>query len=259
MRQLCAGLAICLLLAGCGPPVRSMIYPAPPVAVPSPPPPPLREVLLEARGELVVAWLSEAGTGRPLVLYFHGNGENLETMRQSGLFAEFAGLNVDLLALDYPGYGNSAGSPSEPANVAAAEAALAWAQRERGAQRRIVAGWSLGSAVAVQLAARHRGDIDRLVLMSPWTGLRALARQHYPAFMVAALLHEDYDSLAAASAVDAPALVIHGSADAIIPVAHGEAVAAALGGARFVPIDGAGHNDLLGEPAVWEELGAFVR
>ena len=197
---------------------------------------------------------------RPLVLYFHGNGENLETMRQSGLFAEFAGLGVDLLAVDYPGYGRSAGSPSEAANVAAAEAALDWAKRERGAQRRIAAGWSLGSAVAVQLAARHPADFDRLVLMSPWAGLRTLARQHYPGFMVAALLQEDYDSLAAAAAVRSPALVIHGSADSIIPATHGEAMAAALGaGARFVAIAGAGHNDLLGEPAVWEELRAFLR
>jgi hypothetical protein len=268
--RLAAGCAICLLFAGCGPPVRSLIYPVPPVTVPSPPPEPLREVRLESRGDRVVAWLSEAAARaagpaavsgeRPLVLYFHGNGENLETMRQSGLFAEFAGLDVDLLAVDYPGYGRSAGSPSEAANLAAAEAALDWAKRERGAQRRIAAGWSLGAAVAVQLAARHPADFDRLVLMSPWTGLRTLARRHYPGFMVAALLQEDYDSLAAAAAVRSPALVIHGSDDSIIPAEQGEAMAGALGaGARFVAIAGAGHNDLLGQARVWEELRAFVR
>ena len=254
------GLAL-LLLAGCRPNVRALIYPAPPVPVPSPAPAPLVEVRLEAGGRRLSAWLGSAGAAaRPLVLYFHGNAENLETLRRSGLFAEFERIGADLLAIDYPGYGRSAGSPSEAANLAAAEAALDWAKRERPGQRRTVAGWSLGAAVAIQLAARRPDDVDRLVLMSPWTALGTLAREHYPAFMVAALLREGYDSLAAAPAVRSPTLVIHGAADTIIPPGHGSALASALGGrARLVTVDFAGHNDLLGESQVWEELRAFLR
>src|SRR4051812_11337523 len=73
--------------------VRQLVYPAPPVRVPSPPPPPLRELALTAGGQPVSAWWQPPpATGAPVVLMLHGNGENLETMRQSGVFADFARL-----------------------------------------------------------------------------------------------------------------------------------------------------------------------
>jgi pimeloyl-ACP methyl ester carboxylesterase len=196
---------------------------------------------------------------RPLVLYFHGNAENLETLRRSGLFGDFDRTGADLLALDYPGYGRSAGEPSEAANLAAAEAALAWAVREHPDQPRIVCGWSLGAAVAIQLAARHPEAVDRLILLSPWSTLRALAGEHYPAFLVGALLRERYDSLAAAASIRCPTLVVHGEADTIIPIRHGEALARALGErARFVAMPDAGHNDLLAEAGTWSEIREFL-
>lgn len=248
------------LLYGCG--VRALIYPAPQVRVPSPAPAPLVEVSLDSGKGRISAWLSEASgpEPRPLVLYFHGNAENLETLRLSGLFAEFARIGADVLAVDYPGYGRSDGEPSEAANLAAAEAGLDWAKRERSGRKLVVCGWSLGSAVAIQLAASHPADVDRLVLMSPWSSLRDVARLHYPAFMVGALLSERYDSLAAAPGVRAPTLVVHGEDDAIIPVTQGESLARALGGrAHFVQVPGAGHNDLLGGPPTWRHLADFLR
>jgi pimeloyl-ACP methyl ester carboxylesterase len=249
---------LAILLYGCG--VRSMIYPVPPVAVPSPAPGPLTEVPLDSEAGRLGAWfLGQRPAERPLVVYFHGNAENLETLRQSGLFAAFDRLGADVLAIDYPGYGRSAGEPSETANLAAAETALAWATRDHRGRPVVVAGWSLGAAVAIQLAARHPESVDRLILLSAWSTLRALAGEHYPAFMVGALLRERYDSLAAAASIRCPTLVVHGEADTIIPARQGEALARALGErARFVALPGAGHNDLLGEPAAWSQIRAFL-
>ena len=70
--------------------VRQMLYPAPPVPVPSPPPAPLTEVVLELpAGERAVAWAADhSDPAAPAVVFFHGNGENLETVRFSGLFEE---------------------------------------------------------------------------------------------------------------------------------------------------------------------------
>ena len=144
-------------------------------------------------------------------------------------------------------------------NLEAAEAALAWARRAHPEQKLIVCGWSLGAAVAIQLAARHPESVDRLVLLSPWSTLRALAGEHYPAFLVGAMLRERYDSLAAAPSIRCPALVVHGAADTIIPARHGEALARALGPrGGFVALAGAGHNDLLAAPEAWAQIGAFL-
>lgn len=243
--------------------VRQTLYPVPPVEVPSPPPAPLEEVVLEsANGDRVVAWAGGADppAGAPVALFFHGNGENLETMRWAGLFAGLDRLGVAYLAVDYPGYGRSGGSPSEEGLAAAADTALAWARQRHPARPAVACGWSLGAAVAVGLAARHPDEIRALVALSPWTSVPDLAARLFPIPFLRPAIRERYDSAATAPRIRVPALVVHGEDDRIIPVAHGEAVAGALGGAvRWVPVAGAGHNDLLGHPEVWQELERFLR
>lgn len=101
------------LLAMC--PMRSLIYPAPPVAVPASPPSPFEEVHLESsRGDRIHAWHAEGGRENgPAVLLLHGNGENLATMAASGTLEQTRAISGALLAPDYPGYGRSEGRPSE--------------------------------------------------------------------------------------------------------------------------------------------------
>lgn len=241
--------------------VAQMLYPAPRVRV-GRPPRGVEEVTLPGEaGERVVAWAggeSRLPHRRPAALLFHGNGENLETMRQSGLFGEVGRLDAAWLAVDYPGYGRSSGSPSEESLVAAAEAALDWV-RERHPRRPVVAwGWSLGAAVALQLAIRRPDDVSALALLSPWTRLADVATVHFPLPFTERALGGRYDSIAAAPQIRVPAFVCHGVRDRIIPFEQGEKVARALGGTvRWLPIREAGHNDLLAVPKVWAGLRKF--
>lgn len=264
-RRLFAGAAVVVPLIVLGSYFQQALYPAPRVPVPSPPPPPLEEVVLRlADGGTAVGWVDEsaAAPGRPIVLFFHGNGENLETMRMVGLFEDVRRLGAPVLAVDYPGYGRSPGRPSEEGLMATGEAALTWAAA-RWPDRPIVAcGWSLGAAVAVPLAAREEGPGGRvagLAALSPWTSLGEVARVHVPFGIAGLLLRERYDSLEAAARVRVPALVVHGRYDTIIPFDHGRRLAAALPQetTRFVPVE-SGHNDLFAQDVVWRELGAFV-
>ena len=128
-----AGAAWILLLTGCT--VRQLTYPAPPIRVPATPPAPLEAVELATTDEtLISVWHLPADhlpATRPVALFFHGNGENLETMRQTGLFGELAGLDIGFAAVDYPGYGRSGGRPSEESLGLAADAAWPWARRWR--------------------------------------------------------------------------------------------------------------------------------
>ena len=263
-RALWVGTAVALLLGGrwmMDAFVRQSLYPAPPFRVPSPPPAPLVEAPLRVDGRTVSAWWHPpAAADRAAVLVLHGNGENLETMRQAGTFAELAGLGFGVLAIDYPGYGRSEGSPSEAGNVAAAEAAWEWMQANHRGGPRVAMGWSLGAAVAAQLAAgRHRDGVDGLVLLSPWDTLRSVAAMHFPRWLVGLALTERYDTLAAAPRVACPSLVVHGARDTLIPAELGRRVAAALPEPkRWVEVSRAGHNDLLAGPEPWREIAAFV-
>jgi pimeloyl-ACP methyl ester carboxylesterase len=189
----------------------------------------------------------------------HGNGENLETMRQAGLFVDLAKNGAAVLAIDYPGYGRSAGTPSEAANLAAAEAAWEWMLRHRDGNPPVIAGWSLGAAVAAQLAAKRRDDAAGVILLSAWDRLDAVARLHFPGWMVSALLSERYDSAAAAANIAAPALLVHGDDDDIIPIELGRSLYAALPRAKqWVEVAGASHNDLLARPEAWQAIHAFL-
>jgi hypothetical protein len=238
---------------------RQITYPAPLLTVPSPPPAPLREIAFgSGAGEVSAWWLPPRTPAAPVALMLHGNGENLETMRLAGLFEDFAGLGIGVLAIDYPGYGRSKGGPSERALVAAADTAWRWLAETAGNAPPVVVGWSLGAAVAAQVAARHADTVDALVLLSPWDNLHSVASRFFPSFVLG-LLRDRYDSVAAAARVRCPSLVVHGERDEIIPVELGERLFRALPEPKsWVAIAETGHNDLLAHPRTWRAIGDFL-
>ena len=243
---------------------RQMLYPAPPVPVPSPPPPPLEEVWLDLpTGDRVQAWSfvpQDLGAEAPVVVFFHGNGENLETVRWSGLFEELGKLGVAVLASDYPGYGRSTGVSSEEGLNATGDAVLAWARQRYPERPLVIAGWSLGAALAIATAARHPEDVSGLIALSPWTTLREVAVGLFPEFAVKAMLRETYDSRSAAREIRVPALVVHGERDDLIPVGQGKEIASVLAGStKWVPVPRAAHNDLFSAPATWSAIGEFLK
>jgi pimeloyl-ACP methyl ester carboxylesterase len=243
--------------------VRFMTYPAPSVDVPFPPPQPFREIQIHyAAQDSINCWLheNEINTGAPILLIFHGNGENSGTMYLGGLLQQFINLNVHFLAVDYPGYGRSDGKPSEENIIASANAAFRWIEEKYPDNPKIVFGWSLGAAVAIQTCANHTDTIRGLIAVSPWTSLADVAAVHYPRFLVNSLLKEKYNSMEAAKEIKRPALLIHGDRDNIIPFIQGKKVAQAMGSTgRFVPVANAGHNDIFSREIVWNEIASFIQ
>ncbi len=236
---------------------QMMLYPAPRVTVPSPPPGDLVERPLQlADGTEISAWWSAHPAPRATILFLHGNGENLELLRRGGVFEEFHQLGVSVLAIDYPSYGRSGGKPSQDSLVEATVVAFDQLAILQPEVPRLLVGWSLGAAVAVQ-AASHR-PADALVMISAWDTLPELARGHFPAWMLKLVLRHSYDSLTAAAASDCPVLQLHGSHDRLIPIEHGRRLETAFGDrVRFVEV-AAGHNEILGLRQVWDELGSFL-
>jgi pimeloyl-ACP methyl ester carboxylesterase len=190
---------------------------------------------------------ARTGDAAPAVLYFGGNAEAV-TYSLPELDAAFP--THALYLMHYRGYGGSGGRPSEAALVADAHALL---DRVRVAQRGgdiVVVGRSLGSGVAVQLAAGRPRDIGRVVLVTPYDSLVALAARFYPVFPVRWLLRDRYDSARHAPQIDAPTLLIAAEHDEVIPREHAEALAARFraGLATLRVVDGVGHNDISQSP-----------
>ena len=177
------------------------------------------EILLTtADSERIVAWHKPPQGDRPIVLYLHGNGGNL-----SHRVERFRGLTADgigLVAIDYRGYGGSSGRPTEAGLVMDAETAYAFATARYGADRIAIWGESLGTGVAVALAAER--PAGHLVLEAPFTSTVDIAARQYPFLPVRLLMKDQFRSDLRISAVKAPLLILHGGRDPIVPIADGE-------------------------------------
>lgn len=243
--------------------VKSMVYPVPAIPVSSPPAP-YREVALHIDGHTPVdMWVVEPTVSEAsiaTIVFFHGNGENLETVRQSGKFESFRSFGCTAAAIDYPGYGRSGGRPSEKSLAEAADSAVSWVLENLPDKPVILCGWSLGAGVAAGAAKRHNGRIKGVILMSPWTTLEDVASTRFPRFLVRIALRDKYNSVEAVNRITVPVLVLHGTEDRVIPVSQGKTVAShAPSLTKWIPIEGIGHTGLLSHAWVNKELAEFIK
>jgi fermentation-respiration switch protein FrsA (DUF1100 family) len=209
-----------------------------------PPPTGVRDVeLASADGTRIHGWWLPREGAAGAVLYLHGNAGNLS--HRGGAMAEArAALGESVLIIDYPGYGRSDGSPSEAGCYAAADAAYDWLTKEQKIPpgNVIIYGASLGGGVAVDLASRR--DHRALVLVKTFTSMPDVAQGLYPWLPVRWLMRNRYESLAKIKQCKRPVFVAHGTADTLIPFAHGERLhEAANAPKRFLPMHGLDHND----------------
>ena len=199
------------------------------------------EWLERSGGERFRVAVTAAPPGAPCVVVgFVGNGEDL----RSGIHwaAAWRDHGFGAVVVEYPGYGDSEGSPSVESFFEAARVAAERARALAGDRPLVAVGSSLGSFPATYLAAE--GVVSRLLLRAPPTSIAAAGQRSYPFLPVRWLLRHRFDNLALAPDVSCPVLVIHGDQDTIVPVAMGRQLAEAFPNGEFVGAEGYGHNDL---------------
>ncbi len=189
------------------------------------------------------------GASAGAVLYFGGNAEDV-TFSLPDLVSAFPQRSIHLL--HYRGYGGSVGSPSEQALRSDGRALF---DRVAPQHRNIVVvGRSLGTGVAIQLAAER--PVTRLVLVTPFDSLQDLAAQQFPWFPVRWLLTDKYESGRYASRITVPTTLIAAEHDEIIPRESTEQLHRrfAEGRATLHVIPKTGHNTISGDPRYVEML-----
>src|ERR1700761_3505506 len=224
---------------------RAMLFPVPPVGRTAPAAAGLPEaeehVLTTADGEKVIVWHVAAKPGRPVVLFFHGNGDFL-----AGRVNRFRNLVSDgtgLVALSFRGSAGSTGSPSEEGLLKDAAAAYAFTAARYDAGRIVAWGFSLGTGVAVAIASEH--PVAKLILEAPYTSTVDLAASLLPIVPVSLLMRDQFHSDQRISRVTAPLLIMHGEADPVINIRFGERLfAIAHEPKKFVRFPCGGHERL---------------
>jgi fermentation-respiration switch protein FrsA (DUF1100 family) len=224
---------------------RSFLFPVPTATRTTPQaagfPEAEEHVLATADGEKVIVWHVPARPGHPVVLCFHGNGDFL-----AGFFGRFRELIADgtgVIALSYRGYAGSSGQPSERGLLLDAAAAYAFATARYSADKIVVWGFSLGTGVAVAIAAEQ--PVGKLILEAPYTSIADVAASAFPIFPVRLVIKDPFHSDQRIARVSVPLLVMHGVRDATIPIAFGERLfALAHEPKQFVRFPDGGHNDL---------------
>ncbi|WP_128929405.1 alpha/beta hydrolase [Bradyrhizobium guangxiense] len=230
---------------------REMLFPIPTAARTSPDaanyPEAEEHVLTASDGETIIVWHVPAKPGRPVILYFPGNGDFL-----AGRIDRFKAMTADgtgLVALSYRGYAGSSGAPSEQGLLRDAAAAYAFTTARYEAERIVAWGFSLGTGVAVALASEHR--VAKLILEAPYTSTVDVAASSFWFVPVRLLMRDPFHSDRRIARVTVPLLVMHGTIDLAISIVFGERLfALAHEPKQFVRFAGGGHDNLDGFGAI---------
>ncbi|MHB8790977.1 MAG: alpha/beta hydrolase [Desulfobulbaceae bacterium] len=216
-------------------------------------------------GVVIGCRLFTAAKDAPLILFFHGNGETVPDYDDIG--PHYAARQINFLVADYRGYGWSGGSPSVSTMIRDGRtiyrATRQWLEENGYSGKVLVMGRSLGSACAIDLAARYDAEISGLLIESGFAETIPLARTLGIDLAALGLEEKDgFNNLAGIEKVSKPTFILHGQKDTLIPLWQAHRLHAACGARskelQIVP--GADHNTLLAVAGVlyFQEIKRFV-
>lgn len=191
-------------------------------------------------GESLHGWYLPTPEARGTLLFFHGNAGNISHRLDS--LSLFAGLRLNVLIIDYRGYGQSSGQADEQGAYRDAQAAWAWLMAQGQAPDRVlIFGRSLGGAIATDLATRVAAA--GLIVESSFTSVPDRAAELYPFAPVRWLARIQFDSLHKIKSLAMPLLVVHSREDELIPFAHGQRLFDAAPSPKTLLLIAGSHNE----------------
>ncbi len=198
-------------------------------------------------GAAQFAWVIPSGAADvdPWILYLHGNATTIASTVNISHYRLLRDLGLTVVAPEYRGFGGLDGRPTEASLYADARAAYDYVRVTRGIapSRILVYGWSLGSAMAVEMATSE--PFPAVVLEAAPASLADLTQQRYPFFPLRPLMPNRFDSIRRIARVSSPILFLHSPDDEVVPIEQGRQLfAGGRGGNTFVEISG-GHFDAI--------------
>lgn len=215
------------------------------------------EKLTAPDGVNLVLWYAAPAPGRPSLLFFQGNAGTIADRAERLAYYQSRGFGAAFLS--YRGFGGSGGQISEKGLIRDARTAYDWLAARTAPGRIVLVGESLGTGVAVQLAAQlPAGSVGAVVLDAPYASTLGIAEKRFPYLPVALLMKDQFLSINHIASIHAPLLIQHGTADLVVPYTSGQQLfAAAVAPKTFVPLPGRGHEIIFARD-VWQREAQFI-
>ncbi|MGM0365924.1 MAG: alpha/beta hydrolase [Actinomycetota bacterium] len=210
-------------------------------------------------GVKINGWFIPEEGSRFVLLLFHGNGGNISHRLE--LIRVFKSIGLSVFIIDYRGYGNSQGSPTEEGTYLDAQAAMRYLEEDRGLKEEeiVVYGRSLGGAVAAHMASS--GNPAALILDSTFTSIKDIGAELYPFLPVRRFFRFEYDTLDFVSGLNCPVLVIHSKDDEYIPYQHAQRIYSEIKTRKEIVAIKGSHNDgfLVSSELYREKISEFLK
>jgi pimeloyl-ACP methyl ester carboxylesterase len=210
-----------------------------------------------SNNQKISALLFKTASPKSRILYFHGNGQALDTW---GFVAEELAqkYNSEVLIIDYPGYGKSSGGlpRSEVQLLESAQAAFEYFKATSDDKLpMIIYGRSLGSGIASYIASKN--SVQGLILETPYVSIKKMARIYIP-IVPEFIVNYNLDNSASLKNLKIPIIILHGTSDEVIPYEQSQQLSLEFPQAEFIAIDTAEHNNLADFPLYWKSLDKFL-
>lgn len=190
-----------------------------------------------------------------VILYFHGNADNLE--RWGYMSEDFTSRGYDVIMMDYRGFGKSDGKATEANMYEDAKTIYAYASEKYDPQDIIVYGRSIGSGVATQLASQNK--VKSLFLETPFYSLEDVVKQKYPYVLLLFKLQFEFPNYSNIESLEIPIHIFHGTKDRVVPFESAEKLKGLLKDSdTFLTLDGAGHKNIGSFEAYQKELSSLL-
>lgn len=220
---------------------------------------PFKEVYLAVNGEKnlsIVKFTVPDSLRKGIVLYFHGNRENIEHYASGAPY--FTGNNYEVWMIDYPGFGKSTGERTEHILYSDALILYGMARSVIGSDSIVLYGRSLGTGIAAQLASIR--ESRRLILESPYYSMDALAARFAFMYPMKWMMNFHLPTCDYLDKINEPITFIHGTDDNTIPYRHSKRLMKiAPKGTELVTIEGGHHNDLAEFPLFKQKIDSLLR
>lgn len=229
----------------------SIIFPVPPSSYEDTPD---TLKLKTTTGAKITAMYLEAPDSEQLLIYSHGNKEDIGTAID--FLENFQKRGISVLVYDYPGYGTSSQEPSERGVYAAADAVYTYATQTLNfvPEQIVLYGYSLGSGPSCWLAERY--PVGRIILYGAFTStFRVITHAKLLPF-------DKFDNISRLKNIDCPVLLIHGIEDKTVPLSHAQKNWKVLRGEKQrLWVEGAGHTNVseVAGSLYWDTLESFIK